>query len=448
MNIPLSLLTVAALLTAPLAAASPVLVEGSGSLSMRVQLGNTHVHTSDPTVHALVHLAAEREIRGATIRPINLALVIDRSGSMSGQKIADAREAAIQMVERLRDGDRVAIVSYSDGVRVDAASTVIGGAEKERVKDVIRRIGASGSTHLSGGLVAGHEQVRQHLDSDKVNRVLLISDGLANRGITDLPSLNRLAREASQEGIVTTTLGLGSDYNEDLMTAVADHGGGNYYFVGKSSELAGVLNGELGQMMATVARQATLEITLPDGVEVQEVYGYAWQAEGPTVIVRLGDVFAGQSRNVLWKLRVPAQVGDRALGELALRYQDLVADARRASKATPSVTVTGDGDLVAKSGDKEVAARVAEIELATSMNKAAELMQQGRYEDARKTLRQAADKAKQESRRLGDAGGGLDESAEEAEAMVDDLAAPPASASGQKLMIKRSKAGAYKIKKK
>ena len=445
----LTSLSLAALLVAPLASAAPLVIAGpSGSLQMKVQLENTHVHDHDPVVHALVGLTADKKISRATQRPINLALVIDRSGSMSGQKIVDAREAAIQMVDRLRDGDRVAIVSYSDGVQIDAPSVVVDDSERRRIKEVIRRIGASGSTNLSGGLVAGQQEVHKHLDSDKVNRVLLISDGLANRGVTDQPSLNRIAREASQQGIVTTTLGLGSDYNEDLMTAVADHGGGNYYFVEESKDLAGVLSGELAQMMATVARQATLEVTLPDGVEVVEVYGYAWQQEGPTVVVRLGDVFAGQMRNVLWKLTVPGHAGPVDMGELALRYQDLNADTRRAAKASLAVTVTRDKDVVSTHRDDEVAARIAEIELATSMQKAAQLVEQGRYEDARKELQRATTKARATSRRLGSAGGGLADSAEEAEALSDDLAAPPAAAAEQKAMVKKSKAGAYKLRKK
>ena len=135
-----------------------------------------------------------------------------------------------------RDGDRVAIVSYASDVRVDVPSTVINRRSRERIQDTIRRISDSGSTNLSGGLVAGHDQVRDHLNSDGVNRVILISDGQANRGITSVPALNRIAREAQQAGIVTTTLGLGSDYNEDLMTAVANHGGGNYYFVERSTK--------------------------------------------------------------------------------------------------------------------------------------------------------------------------------------------------------------------
>jgi Ca-activated chloride channel family protein len=340
-----------------------------GSVGFRVQMENTHVLSGQAVVHALATLEAPKTFRGRD-RAVNLGLVIDRSGSMLGQSIVDARDAAMQMIDRLRDGDRVSIVSYADDVRVDVPSLVLDARSRERVKDAIRRIGPNGWTNLSGGLVAGHAEVRAHLDSDKVNRVILISDGLANRGVTALPALNRIAREALQEGIVTTTLGLGANYNEDLMTAVADNGGGNYYFVQESKEIAGVLAGEVAQMMATVARQVAMELTLPAGVTVDEVFGYAWQQEGPTVIVRLGDLFAGQRRAVLLRLRVTDRSGTLALGTLSVRYEDLAADgARRSASERLSVTVTSDRQLVERSRDKDVEARIAEIELATSMQR-------------------------------------------------------------------------------
>lgn len=434
--------------TAPAGAAALATSPLPGSVGFRVQMENTHVLSGQPVVHALATLEAPKAFRGRD-RAVNLSLVIDRSGSMLGQSIVDARDAAMQMIDRLRDGDRVSIVSYADDVRVDVPSLVLGARSRERVKDAIRRIGPNGWTNLSGGLVAGQAEVRAHLDSDKVNRVILISDGLANRGVTALPALNRIAREALQEGIVTTTLGLGANYNEDLMTAVADNGGGNYYFVQESKEIAGVLAGEVAQMMATVARQVAMELTLPAGVTVDEVFGYAWQQEGPTVIVRLGDLFAGQRRAVLLRLRVTEQSGELALGTLSVRYEDLAADgARRSASARLSVTVTSNRELVERSRDKDVEARIAEIELATSMQKAAALVQEGRYDDARRELQQATEKAKTKGESLGAAGRGLSESAGQASDMADQLAAPPASAEEQKVMTKSYKAGAYRVQKK
>ena len=422
-------------------------VEG-GSLGLSTRLENTHVHVGEPTVHALIGVEAARG-GGSQDLPINLALVIDRSGSMQGQKIADARAAALGMIDRLRKGDRVSIVTYSDDVRVDVSSTVVNRRSRGPIKDVVRRISAGGSTFLSGGLERGHQQVRNHLDREHVHRVLLISDGLANRGITAVPALNRIARMASQDGIVTTTLGLGADYNEDLMTSVADHGGGNYYFVEDSSQLANVLNGELSQMMATVAREVTLEIGLPAGVRMEEVFGYAWEPRDGQAVIRLGDVFSGQTRAVLCKLRVPANTGHLRLGNVTLNYLDPQTGVMMgAQRGDLNVSVTTSAGLVARNIDQEVAARIAEIELATSMQEAADLVQAGRYDDARTTLEHAQRAAQRKSTSLGSQGKGLRESARQADELLDALASPPASAAEQKGLVKRSKSKAYQIRKK
>lgn len=422
--------------------------ETQGSLSMNMQLENTHVHRHEPVVHALVNLQGVATSTGRDL-PMNLALVIDRSGSMQGQKIVDARQAALSMVDRLRRGDRVSIVSYSDDVRVDLRSTVINERTRRAVKRAIRRISASGSTFLSGGLEAGIRETRRHLRGDQANRVLLISDGLANQGITKISALNRIARTATQDGIVTTTLGLGADYNEDLMTAVANHGGGNYYFVERSEDLASVLDQELDQMMATVAGGATLELSLDDGVTVEEVFGYAWNRDGNRTVIRLGDVFAGQRRAILVKLRLPRSLGSRTLGDFTVLYDDMTSGGDRGSaSARATVQVTSDRELVRRNRNDEVDARIGEIELATQMQHAAKMVEEGRYDEARGVLRKAKVKAHNKGASLGRAGSGLVGSAGEVDSLIQELETAPASAKQKKTFMKRSKGRAYKLQKK
>jgi Ca-activated chloride channel family protein len=415
---------------------------------MSVQLENTHVHRHEPVVHALVGLVASEAGSGKDL-PVNLALVIDRSGSMQGQKIIDARQAALSMIDRLRRGDRVSIVSYSDDVRVDVPSTLINGRTRRRIQNAIRRISASGSTFLSGGLKAGIREARRHLRGDQANRVLLISDGLANRGVTAVPALNRIARNASQDGIVTTTLGLGADYNEDLMTALANHGGGNYYFVERSEDLASTLDGELDQMMATVATNVTLELDLGRDVRVVEVYGYAWGRDGGRTVIRLGDVFANQRRAILVKLRLPRRLASIDVGEMVLVYDDLSQGGERQSaSARIAVEVTDDRQAVRNHRNLEVEARIGEIELATQMQEAARMVEEGRYDDARRVLQRAKSEAKRKGASLGSYGAGLGRSADEADELMDRLEQAPTSPAARKALIKRSKGKAYKLKKK
>lgn len=438
--------TLLSLLTATsMAQVSPP--QDRGSLSMKMQLENTYVHRHEPVVHALIGLkAAETSV--SSDLPMNLSLVIDRSGSMQGQKIVDARQAALSMIDRLRRGDRVSIVSYSDDVRVDVASTVIDGRSRRTIKSAIRRISANGSTFLSGGLEAGIRETRRNLRGDQANRVLLISDGRANRGVTDISALNRIARTATQDGIATTTLGLGADYNEDLMTAVANHGGGNYYFVERSQDLASILDQELDQMMATVAGGATLELSLGDGVTVEEVFGYAWNRDGNRTVIRIGDVFAGQSRAILVKLRVPRTLGSKALGDFTVLYDDMTeSGARSSANARANIQVTSDRQLIRRNRNDEVEARIGEIELATQMQEAARMVEQGRYKEARGVLHHAQKQAQTKGASLGSRGKGLVGSAGQVDGLLDQLEKAPSNAKMKKSLVKRSKGGAYKLQK-
>lgn len=413
------------------------------------------VLASDEYVHLLVRLKADQGAgAGEEARRLNLALVIDRSGSMRGTKIADARDAAVQMLDRMRDGDRVSLVSYSSDVRVDAASTILNETIRQSVRNAIHRISDEGSTNLGGGLVEGLKQVRQNKGGMEVNRVLLISDGLANRGITSPNELNQIARESLQGGIVTTTIGLGADYNEDLMTGIADNGGGNYYFVEKSEEIAATLNDELGQMASTVAKNVALNIDLPEGIELERVHGWLPRVEGETIIVPLGEFFSGQLRSVLWKFRLPGNLKpgqEIDLGPLQLSFNGMgeSGDLERIETGPLGLVVSDDRDAVAAARDMEVTARIAEIELATQVENATSLIADGKYDEAETLLREAAASARGRSEGLSEeAKKDLLSAAADAEQMSTRVKRSSQSSRESKLFMKRAKQSAYELKKK
>lgn len=424
------------------------------ALEISAKLETPMVISGAKHAHVLVRLRAERREGEGMKEALNLALVVDRSGSMSGTKIADARTAAVQMLERMRDGDRVAVISYSDEVRVDAESTVLNEESRARVRNAIHRITDEGSTNLGGGLVEGLAQVRKHRGSAEVNRVLLISDGLANRGIQDPKELNKIAREALQESIVTTTIGLGADYNEDLMTGVADHGGGNYYFVENSQRISDTLNDEVRQMASTVAKSVSLHVSLPEGVKLEKVHGWVPKEEGGLIIVPLGEFFSGQLRSVLWKFALPKGLkeGDEiALGKVELTYKGVGDDGKleRFSSDSLTIQVTEKEDVVLAAKDQEVAARVAEIELATKMEEAANLVAARRFEEAKAVLGQAVISAKEAGNALpAPAVADLMTAAEAAEKMQQQVDQAATSQAAQKVFTKGGKAEAQMLKKK
>jgi Ca-activated chloride channel family protein len=179
--------------------------------------------------------------------PLNISIVIDRSGSMAGDKINNAKKAAKYIVDQLSPEDYLSIVIYDGSVDVLQYATPV--LNKYSIKSKIDGITDRGSTNLMGGALEGYAQVKRYYNASFINRVLLLSDGLANQGITDPNQIQQLVRQKNKlEGISISTFGVGRDYNEDLMTSMAETGTGNYYFIDNAKEIAGIFKKELNNL--------------------------------------------------------------------------------------------------------------------------------------------------------------------------------------------------------
>ena len=329
-----------------------------------------------------LYVSVDLEARDAAVTtrpPMNIAIVIDHSGSMQGEKIARAREAAIGLIERLGPDDRAAVVQYDDDAQLMVPMTPADAAGRSRLTRAIGAIQDAGGTNLGGGLTLGRDEIMRNLEPSRVNRVILLSDGNANVGITDIPSLARLASDASERGVRITTIGLGLDYNEDLMEQVADHGRGQYYYVKDASGLDTVFAGELKALQGTVAKAAELRLTpVCSGVEIAEIYGYPMRREGQTVVVPLADLAGGDRRKVVARLKVPtAAMGAAKVLSAAFEFAPASGGARQHVEALVGVEVSGDAARVQASVVPEVQAKVAQVETATTERKAAEAYQKG-----------------------------------------------------------------------
>jgi len=420
-----------------------------GALTMTTSLSNRNVLQSGPgIVHMAIDLKGDPAISGKRL-PMNVALVIDRSGSMRGDKIEDARASARHFVSQLSPQDRIAIISYSDGVRVDLPSSKATKATKKSAIEAIAGIQSGGSTNLSGGLFRAQDEVERHLSAGQVNRVILMSDGLANRGLTDTKAISKRAQQTSQRGVTTTTMGVGTDYNEDLMTSLADHAGGNYYFIQESKQIANVFKEELRKMFATVAQNTVVEFTLEDGIDLKDLYGYTFTRQDGKVTVALSDIFGGQKRSILMAFEVPCQrAGTQSLSQVTLQFDD-VNSGFKSQKALVSVdvAVTKDAALVESTRNRRVEERVGEVQVAQAVEKAADLVKSGNYGEAKRVLQRqrshTANRAKGMggSARLQEQIGVLDQLEVEFEAAEEAPASAPARAS-----VKRAKANARKLK--
>jgi Ca-activated chloride channel family protein len=337
------------------------------------------------TRYALVSFEAPVAPDKAGRRPVNVALVLDRSGSMGGEKIRLAREAIRQALRTLRPADRFSLVVYDDRIDVIVVSTH---ATPEAVRNALARleaIDARGNTNLGGGWLKGCEQVAEAVRGDEtINRCLLATDGLANEGITDAGELSHHAGELRTRGVVTSTFGIGADFDENLLRGMADAGGGHFYFIEKAVQIPDCLTGELGEALEVVARDAVLHVEVPSGMEVEPLNALRHGRTPQGIDIALGDLVSGQDVELVVKFRFPtASVGDTVVARFALADRDhALGDAWQAN-----IWMYADHEENDRQDrDRVVDRAVARIYAARARAEALELNRKGNFEQARHVL--------------------------------------------------------------
>ena len=322
--------------------------------------------------------------------PVNLAFVLDRSGSMGGQnKLGLAKQAVVEAIHRLEAEDRFAVVTYDDQLDVVIPSAVASTAERARAADRLRNVDARGSTNLHGGWLTGCEQVAGGLDAAGVNRVLLLTDGLANVGIIDHPELQRLAGELRDRGISTSTFGVGTDFDESLLQGMADAGGGHFYFIGDVAQMRDHITSEVGETLEVVAREVVLDLVVPDGVRIDALSPFRVESSPGRARVFLGDMVSGQVLSIV--LRVTFDFGEvgREVG-IAVRVGDRDGAFAGAEPSGAPVTVAWRyADHAANDTqprDRSVDRVVARLFAERARQDAVALNRQGRYDEAEQAI--------------------------------------------------------------
>lgn len=263
----------------------------------------------------------------------HIALVLDRSGSMGGRKLDLAKKAVDHAVQLLNDRDRLAVVCYDNVIDTLLGATPASAEAKALAASRLKAIDARGSTDLCGGWLRGAQELEADAKADAadvVRRVLLLSDGLANQGETDPAALAQHATALRARGISTSTFGLGADFDEELMSSLATHGGGHFYFIETPVQISDFFLSEIGEALEVVAPDARLVITGAPGIEISCLNHFPVEgASGGHVSIRLGDLVSEQQLTAVIGVRCPAAAPGGTMGvslRLADREQALFAE--------------------------------------------------------------------------------------------------------------------------
>jgi Ca-activated chloride channel family protein len=324
----------------------------------------------------------------------NIAFVVDRSGSMGGGAFDLARQGVEHALALLDGRDSVSVTVYDDQIDTLMTQRQLDHESHQKALRRLRRIAPRGSTDLGGGWLTGCNQLSSIADrvgvaagsSKPLCRVLLLTDGLANVGITSSDELATHARELARRGITTTTLGVGAHFDEELLGGMADAGGGRYHHIASPSDIPDVFQGELGEMLQMVMRDATLSIRVPGEWDARLMNDLPLEVYAGWVNVSLGSLFSGDSRQLVWEIDMPsATVGDVDAVDIRLTWSS--PDGQQSFESRHSDTIQAravPGDV-----DSEAGLAIASQIAARAKAEAVRRNRQGDFEGAQQTLQAA-----------------------------------------------------------
>ncbi len=254
----------------------------------------------------ILKISVQAPIGAQNTRPsLNLALVLDRSGSMSGDKLTYVKHAAAHILNLLQEQDTVALVAYDDEINLLAISTPVTSSNRTMLKQHISHLEPGGSTNLSGGWLAGCQEAASASREGTVNRTLLLTDGQANVGIQDLEELSRHAKEISRRGVSTSTFGVGEGFNEHLLEAMSNQGGGNFYYIDHPNSIPDLFMREFKELAAVTAREVEITLNFPANWVLQVPGGWRTHFSEGCLRIHLGTLFSGQTQEIFIRINIP-----------------------------------------------------------------------------------------------------------------------------------------------
>lgn len=358
-------------------------------IALKTAVDRPLIHQTKEDQRVVVKIELKGERRESPNRiPLNLALVLDRSGSMSGGKLEQAKQAAEMLIDQLDEKDVLSLILYESEIQVLAPAAPLGD-RRNHLKRQIRKIGTGGSTALYDGVKTGGRQLDHYLSKERINRVVLLSDGIANVGPSSNYEIAKLGTQLAKGGVSVTTIGLGEDYNEMLMVALAEASDANYYYVADVEQLPQVFQSELGELKTIVAREVLIKVKCPKGVKPLRFLGRPETLDSQNETVSFSTVSSEQTR----ELYLECLIDRNSLGavseiaEVEATYSNPDTKKRNIiGVQSVKVSYTNDKDLAEGATNRAIAAEAVVFANAAETERSIALADQGNIDACRENI--------------------------------------------------------------
>ena len=317
--------------------------------------------------------------------------VLDRSGSMHGEPINACKEALHTLVDRMKPQDIFGLITFNQSAGIHIPARTIGAHDLAVVHQLIESVEVAGTTDLSAGYLLGLDQAKRQRQQTGAS-IILLSDGHANAGITDTNQLGQLARSAQAERITSTTIGIGEGYDELLLAEIATQGSGNHRFAHTADDAIAILSEESGDLLNKSVINAFLRVIPNDPALIQGIGTLQevnkWietnDNQDPVVVIPLGDIYAGETRELLVQFKIPgmADLGAHAIGDFLIDFVSLPALEQSQITWPISVNVGTEAQAKTRIPNPTVTTAMLITESAKAQREASEYLRRGDTEQA------------------------------------------------------------------
>ena len=353
------------------------------AVAMDTRWGNSEISPSQREAVLQIGFTTAEVNERTDLRPLNLVLVIDKSGSMAEHdKMSRVKDSLRTMLNKLRSDDVISIVAFDTQAQVLYPARTIGdGIDLRRAIDCLE---PDGWTNLHGGLMLGYAEARKHFRADATNRVILLTDGIANRGVVEPARIAAESARYNEKGIDLSTIGVGLELNNDLLRTLARSGRGLYHFISDYKDIDKVFVNEVQSLISSVAKTVQVKIEYGPGLQVEKIYGYSPRFAKGTASVTLDDMNNGLTQVVMAKFRT-----DSLKSTLPVKVRLSYYDVRRkclVEEVQDLYLVPAERDSCELLTDVEVKKNYTIAELADSLFTMAGLARSGHYSQAQNVL--------------------------------------------------------------